>query len=104
VIVNNQQDFVYNAGKGATDEASRLTFDQSWEQSGLFDIEQDYPRDLIGYGRNRPRPVWPREARVAVQFVISYEEGGESMVMPPQKLFSRKSSERSRGRGSGTST
>jgi hypothetical protein len=32
VIVNNQQDFVYNA---------RLTFDQSWEQSGLFDIEQD---------------------------------------------------------------
>jgi hypothetical protein len=42
VIVNNQQDFVYNAGKGATDEASRLTFDQSWEQSGLFDIEQDY--------------------------------------------------------------
>jgi len=41
VIVNNQQDFVYNAGKGATDEAARLTFDQSWEQSGLFDIEQD---------------------------------------------------------------
>jgi hypothetical protein len=48
-----------------------LTFDQSWEQSGLFDIEQDYPRDLIGYGRNRPRPVWPREVRVAVQFVIN---------------------------------
>jgi len=81
VIVNNQQDFVYNVGKGATDEASRLTFDQSWEQSGLFDIEQDYPRDLIGYGRDRPRPVWPREARVAVQFVISYEEGGENCVL-----------------------
>src|SRR5216684_4482583 len=81
VIVNNQQDFVYNAGKGATDEASRLTFDQSWEQSGLFDIEQDYPRDLIGYGRNRPRPVWPGEARVAVQFVINYEEGGENCVL-----------------------
>ncbi len=32
MIVNNQQDFVYNAGKGATDEASRLTFDQSWER------------------------------------------------------------------------
>jgi hypothetical protein len=47
----------------------------------LFDIEQDYPRDLIGYGRNRPRPVWPGEARVAVQFVINYEEGGENCVL-----------------------
>src|SRR6266851_9452621 len=80
VIVNNQQDFVYNAGKGATDEASRLTFDQSWEQSGLFDIEQDYPRDLIGYGRDRLRLVLTREARVVVLFVVSYEEGGENCV------------------------
>ncbi|HMI12549.1 MAG TPA: hypothetical protein VK567_13335, partial [Bradyrhizobium sp.] len=37
--------------------------------------------DQIGYGRNRPRPVWPREARVAVQFVINYEEGGENCVL-----------------------
>ncbi|MFT4003272.1 MAG: allantoinase, partial [Rhizobium sp.] len=37
-----------------------------------------YPRNLIGYGRNTPDPKWPGDARVAVQFVINYEEGGES--------------------------
>ena len=35
-----------------------------------------YPRDLVGYGRNPPDPRWPGGARVAVQFVINYEEGG----------------------------
>jgi chitin deacetylase len=44
----------------------------------LFDIGQDSSRDLIGYGRSRPRQIWPREARVAVQFVVNYEEGGET--------------------------
>jgi hypothetical protein len=37
--------------------------------------------DLIGYGRSRPRPVWPREARAAVQFDINYEEGGEKSIV-----------------------
>ncbi|MBW4508162.1 MAG: allantoinase PuuE [Scytonematopsis contorta HA4267-MV1] len=40
-----------------------------------------YPRDLVGYGRNTPDPKWPNEARVAVQFVINYEEGGESCIL-----------------------
>ena len=40
-----------------------------------------YPRDLIGYGRNPPNPRWPGGARVAVQFVINYEEGGERSVL-----------------------
>ena len=40
-----------------------------------------YPRDLIGYGRNPPDPRWPGAARVAVQFVINYEEGGENNVL-----------------------
>ncbi|WP_029004747.1 allantoinase PuuE [Azorhizobium doebereinerae] len=40
-----------------------------------------YPRDLIGYGRNPPHPRWPGEARVAVQFVINYEEGGERCLL-----------------------
>jgi putative urate catabolism protein len=40
-----------------------------------------YPRDLIGYGRNLPDPQWPNQARVAVQFVINYEEGGETCVL-----------------------
>lgn len=40
-----------------------------------------YPRDLIGYGRNPPDPKWPGGARVAVQFVINYEEGGENAII-----------------------
>jgi putative urate catabolism protein len=41
----------------------------------------DYPRDMIGYGANPPRPQWPGDARIAVQFVLNYEEGGESNVL-----------------------
>jgi allantoinase len=41
----------------------------------------DYPRDLVGYGRNPPHPRWPGNARVAVQFVLNYEEGGENSVL-----------------------
>jgi putative urate catabolism protein len=44
-----------------------------------------YPRDLIGYGRNPPDPRWPRRARVAVQFVINYEEGGENSILHGDK-------------------
>ena len=40
-----------------------------------------YPRDMIGYGRNPPDPRWPDDARVAVQFVVNYEEGGENNVL-----------------------
>lgn len=41
----------------------------------------DYPRELIGYGRNSPDPKWPNDARIAVQFVVNYEEGGESCIL-----------------------
>ena len=40
-----------------------------------------YPRDLIGYGRQAPDPDWPDGARIAVQFVINYEEGGENCIL-----------------------
>ncbi len=40
-----------------------------------------YPRDLVGYGRNPPHADWPGRARVAVQFVLNYEEGGENCVL-----------------------
>ncbi|MBD2258197.1 allantoinase PuuE [Pseudanabaena sp. FACHB-2040] len=40
-----------------------------------------YPRDLIGYGRTPPDPKWPGNARVAVQFVINYEEGSENCIL-----------------------
>ena len=40
-----------------------------------------YPRDLHGYGPNPPDPQWPGGARLAVQFVINYEEGGERSIL-----------------------
>lgn len=43
--------------------------------------DDNYPRDLIGYGRNPPHPRWPGQARVALQFVLNYEEGGENNVL-----------------------
>lgn len=44
-------------------------------------IDPAYPRDLVGYGRNPPHADWPGRARVAVQFVLNYEEGGENCVL-----------------------
>ncbi len=41
----------------------------------------DYPRDLIGYGETPPDPAWPGDARIAVQFVVNYEEGGENNIL-----------------------
>ena len=40
-----------------------------------------YPRDLVGYGRRPPFADWLGRARVAVQFVLNYEEGGENCVL-----------------------
>ena len=40
-----------------------------------------YPRNLVGYGRNTPDPRWPGGANIAVQFVVNYEEGGESCIL-----------------------
>jgi allantoinase len=40
-----------------------------------------YPRDLAGHGRNPPHAQWPGGARVAVQFVLNYEEGAENSVL-----------------------
>jgi putative urate catabolism protein len=40
-----------------------------------------YPRDLIGYGEHPPHAQWPGKARIAVQFVLNYEEGGENSVL-----------------------
>ena len=40
-----------------------------------------YPRDLIGYGATPPEARWPGEARIAVQFVINYEEGAENSIL-----------------------
>jgi len=44
-------------------------------------MERSYPRDLKGYGRSTPDPRWPGGAKIAVQFVINYEEGGENSIL-----------------------
>ncbi|MDH3546963.1 MAG: allantoinase PuuE [Gammaproteobacteria bacterium] len=43
--------------------------------------DERYPRDLCGYGGNPPQAGWPGGARIAVQFVINYEEGAENCVL-----------------------
>ena len=48
-------------------------------------FEPEYPRDLVGYGRHAPHPDWPGGARIAVQFVLNYEEGAENCVLHGDK-------------------
>lgn len=43
------------------------------------------PRDLIGYGPTPPDPRWPGGARIAVQFVVNYEEGAENNILNDDK-------------------
>ena len=43
--------------------------------------EKHYPRDMVGYGAHRPHPHWPNNARLALQFVVNYEEGGENTIL-----------------------
>ena len=44
-------------------------------------MTDEYPRDLCGYGGQPPDAGWPDDARIAVQFVINYEEGAENCVL-----------------------
>jgi OHCU decarboxylase len=44
-------------------------------------MQEKYPRDMVGYGRTPPFADWPDGARVALQFVINYEEGGENNIL-----------------------
>ena len=44
-------------------------------------MDEAYDRDLIGYGANPPHPKWPSGARVALSFVLNYEEGGERCLL-----------------------
>ncbi|HEY0835419.1 MAG TPA: allantoinase PuuE [Azospirillum sp.] len=41
----------------------------------------DYPRDFVGYGAHPPKADWPGAARIAVQFVLNYEEGAENTIL-----------------------
>ena len=43
--------------------------------------DAQYPRDMRGYGSHPPAAAWPGGARIAVQFVINYEEGAGNCVL-----------------------
>ena len=45
------------------------------------DDREKYPRDMIGFGSTPPDPRWPNNAKIALQFVINYEEGGENNTL-----------------------
>ena len=64
--------------------AARLsTLKRPWPLDGMppHHHAPRYPRDLRGYGRNPPHARWPGDARIALQFVLNYEEGGENCVL-----------------------
>jgi len=44
-------------------------------------VSTHYPRDMVGYGRRPPDPAWPGGARLALQVVLNYEEGGERCIL-----------------------
>jgi putative urate catabolism protein len=48
-------------------------------------LSSEYPRDLVGYGAKPPRTKWPGSARLALQFVLNYEEGGENSILHGDK-------------------
>jgi len=53
-------------------------------------MNNQYPRDMVGYGRHPPHPRWPGDARIAVQFVLNFEEGAENCVLdgdPASEVF-----------------
>ncbi len=49
-------------------------------------MKNKYPRNMVGYGSNPPKINWPNKARIAVQFVLNYEEGGENSVLHGDKF------------------
>jgi len=48
-------------------------------------MKKKYPRDLIGYGSKKIKVKWPRNAKLALQFVLNYEEGSENSVLHGDK-------------------
>ena len=51
----------------------------------MNDNSEQYPRDMVGYGASAPHPNWPNDARIALQFVLNYEEGAENSVLHGDK-------------------
>ncbi len=48
-------------------------------------MKNKYPRDMVGYGKKLPKVEWPNKAKLALQFVLNYEEGSENSVLNGDK-------------------
>ncbi len=48
-------------------------------------MKKKYPRNMLGYGSNLPEVKWPNNSKIAVQFVLNYEEGGENSILHGDK-------------------
>tara|TARA_Y100000590_G_scaffold185492_1_gene211365 strand:- start:1491 stop:2390 length:900 start_codon:yes stop_codon:yes gene_type:complete len=48
-------------------------------------MKKNYPRNMVGYGKNAPKVEWPNKARLALQIVLNYEEGAENSVLHGDK-------------------
>ena len=55
--------------------------DQTGQAYGKGSAMSTYPRDMMGYGQTPPHPQWPNDAKIAVQFVVNYEEGAENCIL-----------------------
>ena len=51
----------------------------------IIESLKNYPRNMTGYGKESIHPHWPNKARVAIQFVLNYEEGGENSILHGDK-------------------
>lgn len=51
----------------------------------MIDSDNAYPRDMIGYGNDPINPKWPNKSKIALQFVLNYEEGGENCILHGDK-------------------
>jgi allantoinase len=60
---------------------SDLTKKQEVRSSKSMSNSEKYPRDMVGYGAQPPHANWPNHAKIAVQFVINYEEGAENNIL-----------------------
>ena len=65
----------------AVRNSSRAKRIKKVEHQTVQETIENYPRDLKGYGENTPAGTWPGGARIALQFVVNYEEGGENCIL-----------------------
>ncbi|RFU35713.1 hypothetical protein B7463_g553, partial [Scytalidium lignicola] len=60
-----------------TTQTENMPYEVPQNKDPLQGTKYDFPRDHVGFGRRPPNPEWPNAAKIAVSFVINYEEGAE---------------------------